>query len=290
MKKSVRISAVVICCAFALLLQGCTREKAEAIKVAAQTLRAEAVAALDQLRSILRGNTAMPPQDNDKLAEDLRQEEAFSIEMLENLLTEGEIGAEEAAATDAVLQRIEIHYVAFAEMFDELERGHFFASDAVRAAERHAVNLTVQMITLARMIEEKKIPVKLNAKRILLVEQIQRHNTIPDENLKRQHLKAATQQLLALAAEERQLREEAIMKCLKAAEAGRLLTRLIREYRTLSAEEILRLTQQSLGVAAQLSGQNPDVVGALERFKAVETRIKEDPYWSQLLEKRFQFD
>jgi len=271
----------------ALFLQGCTKDKAEAIKVAAESLRAEATAALNQIRALLKANTAMPPRDNGELAEDLQQRD-FTYEMLQTLLSEDQMGEAQAVQIDAKLDGIEQQYATFARMFDSLPQGHFFARNAVERAERHAVNLTVQMINMAKLIEERKIPVQLNARRILLVEQVKQHNSITDGNLKQTHLRHAAQQITALAIEETQLREQAIGQCLKAAEAGRLVMNLIRDYKTLSVAEILAQTQQSLGFVAEISGQNLDVVSLLNRFQAVERTIKADPHWSKLLDEEIQ--
>jgi hypothetical protein len=271
----------------ALFLQGCTKDKAEAIKVAAENLRVDASAALSQIRGLLKANTAMPPRDDEELVADL-QERNFTYEMLQTLLSEDQIGEAQSVQIDQRVEAIEQQYETFARMFDSLPQGYFFAKKAVEPAERHAVNLTVQMINLAKLIEEKKIPVRLNAKRILLVEQVKQHNAITDEPLKRTHLKHAAQQITALAIEETQLREQAIARCLQAAEAGRLVMNLIRDYKTLSVAEILAQTQQSLGFVAEISGQNPDVVSLLNRFQAVESTIRTDPYWSRLLDEWIQ--
>ncbi len=276
-------------CLLAVFFQGCTKDKAEAIKVAAESFRSEASAAFEGLRGVLKAAIAMPPLEQGNLVDDLSSTN-FTVEMLQALLTEDQVGDAAAVNIDQKIDELVRYYHSFAEMFGSLPRGHFFAKDAVARAERHAVNLTVQLINLARLIQDGKIAVRLNGKRILLVEQIQRHNTITDASTRREHLKNAAQQILALAAEEAQLRKRVMAQCLKAAEAGRLLTDLIRHYQQLSLGDILTQTQQSLGFVAAISGQNPDVIALLDRFNAVHEGIKNDPYWQPLLDQKLELN
>ena len=283
MKTRFKTIVAITLCAFVVLLPGCTKEKAEAIKVAAKNFQAEASAALNQIRDILKQNIAMPPTDNDKLAGDLSQTN-FTYEMLQEVLSENQIGSTETVKIDQQIGGIEKYYTEFAQMFNSLPEGHLFGANAVERSEKYAVNLTVQMINLAKMIQDGRIPVRLNAKRILLLEQIQRDNAVSDVKLKQSLLKTDAQQVTALAAEEAQLREQAIAQCLKAAEMGQLVKKLIHEYKSLSVADVLALTQQALTFAADISNQNADVTALLKRYTAVQTQIQNDPYWSKLLD------
>jgi hypothetical protein len=279
--------AAIILCVATLLLPGCTKEKAEAIKVAAQNFQAEASAALEQIRQILKQNIAMPPRDNDALVKDLNQTN-FTYEMLQMLLSEDQIGGSESVQIDRKIGDIEKYYDAFSQMFGSLPEGHFFAADDVEQSQRHAVNLTVQMINMANLVEQGKIPVRLNARRILLVEQIKRDNAVADERLKQDLLKGDAQQVTAIATEEARWRNQAMAQCLKAAETGKLLAQLIRDYKTLSVGDVLAMTHDSLGFVAEISDQNADVVELLKRYNTVEETIKADPYWQKLLDDQLQ--
>ena len=99
MTNRVKTSIAAGLCVVALLLQSCTKEKAEAVKVAAQNFRAEAAAALGQIRDILKQDIALPPTGNDKLAGDLAQTN-FTYEMLQMLLQENQIGVPGIAQID----------------------------------------------------------------------------------------------------------------------------------------------------------------------------------------------
>ena len=48
----------------ACVLNGCTKEKAEAIKVTAEQFRIEAMAAINQLKNIVKQSIEMPAQKN----------------------------------------------------------------------------------------------------------------------------------------------------------------------------------------------------------------------------------
>ena len=45
-------------------------------------------------------------------------------------------------------------YYQFEKMFTSLDKGSYFAKDAVAEAEKHAVNLTLQLINYAKVFEK----------------------------------------------------------------------------------------------------------------------------------------
>lgn len=279
-----RLTSIAILLILVVPLQGCTKEKAEAVKVAAAQFRSEAVTALDQVRDILKKTVEMPPQDIEKMVVELQTDD-FTSETLSFLLGEENIGEAQTAAYDAYIEAIQQRYIEFEQMFESLTKGHFFAGDAVRKAEKHAVNLTVSLIRLAQMLHDGKILVKLNTKRILLTEQIRRDNAITDDRLRQTHLKSDAQQIVSLREEERRIREEAIIQCLRAAQAGQTSMVLIKDFNSLNVRDILSLTEKTLGYLGGISGKTAEMSVLVDKFKTTEASIANDSYWSTLLDK-----
>ena len=266
-----------------LTLCGCTAEKAQAVKTAAGNFQIAAAAALSQINTILKQNEEMPPLDVDKIAADLETSK-FDAAMLEELLSEGQVGASEAKDAGKAIADIQAGYDHFAAMFEALPNGSYFASGDVDKAKKYAVNLTLQMVNLAGMLEQGKIQVRLNARRVLLVEQITQGNTISDVKVRRQYLQDAAKQILTLRDDEAKARDEAAAQCLKAAEAGNAVIKSIKDFDHLSVTDILSIGQTSLGFAAQISGQNAGVVSALTKYNGIATAIQSDPYWKPFLD------
>lgn len=78
----------------------------------------------------------------------------------------------------------------------------------------------------------------------------------------------------------------AIIQCLKAAETGRQVAQMIRDYKSLTVGEVLTLSQQSLGFISEISDQSAYIDPLLKKYQAIETTIKSDPYWKNLLDEK----
>ena len=266
-------------------LSGCTPEKAQALKNAATSFQTEAAAALSDVDTILKAGIEMPPQDVNSIVADLETFKSdFSSDALQQLLSEGQLGEKESKEADKAIADIQAAYNRFAIMFDSLPKGSFFAIGEVDKAKKYAVNLTVQMVNLANMLEQNKILVKFNSRRILLVEQIKQHSATADAKQKHQNLLNDAQQIMTLRDDEAKARDQAIAQCLKAAQAGHTITQLINDYGKLSLSEILTIAQDSLSSAAQISNQNASLVSFLGKYNNVVTTLQSDSNFSPLLD------
>ena len=264
-------------------LTGCTPEKGQAVKNAAATFQNEASSALSQVDAVLKQAVAEPPKDITKMASDL-DTSSFTAETLQFLLSEGQSGEKAAKDADKAIAEIQAGYDKFSAMFDALPKGSYFAANEVEKAQKYAANLTIQMVNLANKLESNEIQVKFNARRILLVEQITQHNTIKDAELKDQDLQQDAQQILALGDDEAKARDTAAAQCLKAAEAGRTVLQLIKDFKTLSVGDMLSIGKDALGFAAQITNQNAGVLSALHKYNNIALDIQNDPYWSPMLD------
>lgn len=273
----------------AIILSGCTEEKAEAVKVSAERFRDEAITAIIQINDILKQAIEMPDRGQDKTLKDLQDIKGeFTTDELAFLLSERNIGARQKSSYDEQLQSLILQYSSFAAMFENLPQGRLFAAEAVERAQKHAVNLTLQLINFATLLNQNKIPVKANVKRVLLTEQIKQNLAAKDPELRAQLLKNSAKLIDDLGEEETKTREAAIKQCLKAAEAGKLVTSLIRDYKSLNVRDIMGLTKESLGFLAHITDQNADITSLLNRYQTLETTIRNDSYFKKFLDVKLQ--
>jgi len=268
------------------LLSSCTKDKAEAVKTGAARLRDTAQGALQRVREILVQNISMP-FDDDHMVEQLAAElatERIDTKILTHVLGRRPASPALVAKIDGQLATMQGHYVQFAKMFERLPQGSFLAKDAVKRAEKHAANLTVQMINLAQQIEGGTIEVRNNPKRILLEEEITALQSLPESDSKTEALKRVARRVIELRKEEDELKQNAIRQCLAAAEAGSVVTDLIRNYKNLNVDQMLAVINQSLGFVAEITNGNAQVGRWLEQYQEIEKSFRSDPYWSKLLD------
>ena len=267
-----------------LFTAGCNKEKAEAIKVAAETFRVEALAAIEKVNHLLTQSVTLLVDEEDaikRIARDLEKEEKFEARELTFVLGEGDISK---AAIGKVKQEFEMigqGYYQFEEMFRSLPKGAFLAMDSVKRAEKFAIRLTVQLIQFAEHL--KRNPVQYTERRILILGRIGEAKKIQDPSARAGRWMAIAKEIVDLRKDEQRANQEAIVQCLKAAETGKLIAQLIRDYSSLSAEDLLVAVRNTLSFVAGISGGHQEVVGLLERYKAIETTIREDPYWKEML-------
>lgn len=271
---------------------GCTKEKAEGVKNAAEQFRVEARSALNMTRDLVRQSVLMPVQSKDDEVKQIihdfnaipnrsaEQVQAFAEEVLntgsENEAVDARISSE--------FKSLEEDYDLFASMFRSLTRGHFFAKDAVAKSERHAVRLTLRFIKMAGTLQ--KFPVQFTARRTNLIVKLANAQKITDPTARNQELLLSAQEMLQLRSDEKTAKEMAITQCYKAAEAGKLVTELIHNYGKLTIGDILNLTRDSLGmINAATGGTNPDIQGLQTRFEAfVNNKIQQDQLWRDVLQ------
>ena len=264
---------------------GCTKEKAEAIKIAAENFRMEAVSAIKKVNSLFIQSVSLPSESADaetkRIATDLEKEEVIDAKKIGFLLQEKSTGQRSADKINQEFEGIELRYYQFEGMFRSLPQGSYFAQDAVKKAEKHAIQLTLELMNFGGKL--KDYPVQFTGRRVSIQERVQEAKQIKDLDARRGLLMLAAGDLLKLRNEEEAAKQEAITQCLKAAESGRLLTHLIRNYDTMNVEDMLNSVRNTLGLITEISGGQKDLVSLLETYKAAESQIRKDPYWKEVL-------
>ena len=119
-----------------MILPGCNKEKAEAIKVAAMQFRIEAIDALNKVRYLFEQSVSLPPenqyQQTNRIAIDLDQAENIGSAELSFLITENEVNESSLQQISNEFKTLESQYYQFESMFQSLPEGSFFAKNAVK--------------------------------------------------------------------------------------------------------------------------------------------------------------
>jgi len=268
------------------LASGCNREKAEAVKIAAEKFRIEAVTAIEKINYLFTQSVSLPPEDFDarikKIASDIEGETSLDSEKLSFLIEETDIGKKSLTKIDEELSKIANDYYQFENMFRSLPEGSFFASDAVRKAEKHSINLTLQLINFANFL--KNYPVQFTGQRTLILERIAEAKKMDDPGARGEYMTLISKDILQLRDDEKKAQSDAVSQCLRAAEAGKLISELIRNYDSMSVNDILVTVRNSLAFISEISGDNEKLFSVLENFNAIEASIRKDPYWNAVLE------
>ncbi len=279
----------VLFIAFTLIFlsAGCNEKKAEAIKLAAEKFRIESITAIENIKNLFRKSISMPFEENDveieRIANNLNDEKIGPQE-LAFLISERDIGRNTQIMVNTEFEEIEKTYYQFESMFRSLQRGSFFAKDAVRKSEKHAISLTVQMINFANFL--KNYPVQFTGRRTLIIENIANAKLVENNSLKMEYLRIVAKDIIQLRNDENQAKHEAILQCLKAAEAGKLVADLIRNYQSLNVGDLLASTKNALNFIANISEGSLNLDSLLEKYETVVTTIKNDPYWKMILDEK----
>jgi hypothetical protein len=269
-----------------LLTFSCTKEKAEAIKVAAERFRMEAVLAIQKINALFLQSVSIPVESNEaeikKIATELDMEQAFDANKLSTLIHEKDFSKSPQGKINQEFESIAKRYYQFEAMFRSLPQGSLLAKDAGKRAERHAINLTIDLIHYAEFL--KDYPVQFTGRRTLIVEKISEVKQIQNPEGRKGFLTMVAGDILQLRNDEESAKREAIVQCLKAAESGKLISDLIRNYSSMSIDDILASLRGTLGFFTEITGGDQGLVSLLNRYKSIESTIREDPYWSEMLE------
>ena len=285
MLTTTRMKAVLLVVMLSLLMPtvGCTKEKADAIKNAAEQFRLESKTALTQLSNLAKQHAELPAMTNEE--EVTRLAETFASVPPERVTdfvngrieVKREFDALSASANDD-LRNMQDVYDLFANMYRSLSKGHFFAGSAVKQSKIYAIKLTMQMVHFAGDIRDH--PYQFHARHVLLVEKYRNAQKMTDPQQKKAAVILASQELVQLRDQENKANQDAIAQCLKAAESGKVIIDLIDRYGTLSVADVLDLTRNALAIVSDISGGNPQLTSMIDRYdNFVKTKIATDPLW-----------
>lgn len=290
MKKITKATSFLLIMTFLLAQAGCTKEKAETLKGAAEQFNVEAQSALTVTADLLKESVAMPAQSGEEelkkmvksLSKNGRNDAALQT-FVELNLGKGNEADAAMGAIDNEFKSMAADYDLFASIFRSLPRGHWFSKDAVAKAERHSIRLTARFIKMADGLQ--KNPVQFSSRRTDLVVKLKEAQAIADPLEQNQAYMLAAQQILGLRAAERKANDNAIMQCLRAAETGKAVAELIDNFGKFTVADMLNVVKDGLdNLNAVTGGTNPDVKNLVTQYDAfVKNKIKTDDVWKDVL-------
>lgn len=286
-----RVLLAAIVLSISWLLGGCTPDKAKAINIAAIQFRAEALAAIDAVAEMHAQELAPPVRSS---AEATAQ---FVKDVEEWDTSSGQIGYEEAVwllspfditiapANQDTWRRflgdLRIQYQEFAAIFQDLERGSFLATDAVKRSERHAESLVAQMAAFAAILD--KYPPQLLQHRSAYIVDLRRAQRAAPSADKDRRIAELRERLVQLQSAERELQRATVAQCLKAATLGYKLRQLISDYESLSIDDVNFFVGKALAAAGEVTGR--DYGGLQAKADTLLQDIKTDAVWRTVVEK-----
>jgi hypothetical protein len=262
--------------------------------VAAQAFASSGREAVETVHALLLAETSLATESNESAVADVAQsiEKEFgagvtlNAEMIDELLKGMTLTNPAAAEVTEQFALLDQSYVVFASMFQSLQRGYLFSKDSVKKSEKHAINLTVQLINIAQSLN--KHPVKFQRRRALVQYRLQQARQINEEAARKAAIRLLAAEIVTLRQDEKKANEDAIQKCLRAAESGQRVSEQIRDYDQASLGDILAVTGDLLGFVNSISGNAQVTQDLLRRFSTVKETIKNDAYWGPLLDEKIK--
>lgn len=270
-----------------IVLSSCTKEKAEALQLAAEQFRVDAISAIDQVNYLFIQDISIAKPTDEEQIETLvkilmKKDKSYLTDARLNWLAKrGEPAKDANAATNAQFDTLKAQYYQFENMFSSLVEGSYFAKDAVNQAEKHALNLTLQLINFAKLLQTGNFT--FTSSRSALLTKMHLAIDEPNEALQQELFKNLSADFIQLLKDEKATKENAIRQCYKAAESGNITIELIRKYDDLSVSDIMNTIKGSLKFAGEITNGNQSIAALTTKFDGVEKMLKENTDYESLL-------
>lgn len=271
------------------LLTGCSKEKATALKTAAEQANAYAVSALASTRSLMSQSAAQPGQSREekvreaaKLLEEYQDE--FTPKALATATADLVVNAGVPDQLDGFYEPLRHKSQLFSAMFRSLPEGNYFAAKAVKRAEAHAIQLAAEYMHFAQSLRTAGAAIHFTGRRAAIVSDLNRARKLTDADARHALIERAAADFYALRDDEQKARDTAITQCLQAAEAFKACAELIRDFDKISVSDALHITRDLLATATDISGNRADLTQLLDRYQSTENTLRNDAYWKPLLE------
>lgn len=276
------LAAVVV---LAALAAGCTPEKAKALRTAAVQFKVEALAAIDGLEAMQQAEIAPAPRSTTEATEEFVKN-LLQLDLARHPLTDDivdlavdpyrvRLDVPTQAGWRTFLDDLRRQYAAFADIFDDVERGSYLAAGGVKRAAKHAETLTAQLARFASTVDRH--PPVLLQRRGAVRDKIARalKDTRADDAEKRRRLAELKEEWESVRAAEAELARVTIERCLKAATLGRGVRNLIETYDRLSIDDLNTAVGSLLETAGTFTGADYGTLRA--KAASVAGAIKSDP-------------
>ncbi|MEH1899927.1 MAG: hypothetical protein V7L04_00505 [Nostoc sp.] len=273
----------IVACTISFSISGCTPQKRALLRVTAENFRDRAADAITSVKQIYQLNN-LPIDDNllvDQLLTDTSIQ--FGVPGEVNRIITGENQQNtQSSDVDQTLDALKAEYDTAVDVFNNLETIDYESKRIVAQTAQPARCLTVKMLLLAKIIQERP-PRPRDWERVIisfklkhLAEQYRNLNisSQPEaEEIRRQVIEQINDWRKVNFSEQQSL-NESISKLLVAADTGRKLSALIDDYPNLNFEVIAARVTQIVGVATSFTGN--DYSSALTKINTLEKEVNKD--------------
>lgn len=280
--------AMLLVASTLLPASGCSEAKAKAIALAAEEFGRSAEDALNSIDVLLVRSVAMPMEAEaekvEKAANDLAglSDSDVNSKALDALMTEDEIGSTARSTLSSEFTTMRDRYAEIRTVFRSLPMGSRIAAKSVASSEKLLMRLTADIYKVGANLAKQ--PVQFSGERSRLILQIQNDKKLTDKSARESRLRSDAHELFALRKDELAARTEAVRRCYRAAEAGRALADMVRNYGTVDAQTILDMTKESIKLSSDLGFRSEGLSSLSKRIDGAEAAVRADPYWKAVLE------
>lgn len=267
-----------------LCLSGCTEEKAKALQLAAESFKNEADIACAMGANSINASVAMPARTRDEISKSLVVAKNFGANELETIYSDSRIVDVSLKPAQETLSKACEAHRKLAAIYTDLPRGYLLASDDVKRAQKHVVNVTARFAKLAQVLASMPTIGRDNMARIKIIEARAKVMKISDEKVRLPLLDSIADDILSNQANESQNRAQVIAQFAKAVALGEKLARASVEYDKLSVSDLLESLREFSSLYGNITGRTAVTQSALERINQIEAQIKNDPTLSPLLD------
>jgi hypothetical protein len=269
-----------------LIISGCSKEEAKALKDTAKLFGDESIAAINATETMILREVQEPTQTEEEekalflravLRQQLSDQDlANNLDRLMNPPQSSKIAVGNLGAYMASLRE---QYGTLVAIYDDLERGHLLANEALKKSKAPLEKLTVQMAYLAVCVDQ--YPANLiKDKSKVLTEIIRLRRTYfktSDPAVKKDIESKMVEQFLQwkqIEKNQQELTQNVLQHSIKAAMLGRELREKIDRYGDITLEGLNSLLINVLDIVSTVSGQ--DYSGLKKQANQVWEIIKND--------------
>lgn len=269
-----------------LMISGCSKEEAKALKDTAKLFGDESIAAINATETMILKEVQEPTQTEEEekalfLRFVLRQQisDADLAFNLKRLMNPPQPSATAVGKLKAYMASLREQYGTLVAIYDDLERGHLLANEAIQKSKPPLEKLTVQMAYLAVCVD--KYPANLLKDQSKVLAEIiglrRAYFETADPAVKKEIETKIVEQFFQwqkIEKNEQELTQNVLNHATKAAMLGRELRERIDRYGDITLESLNSLLINVLDIVSNVSGQ--DYSGLKKQANQVWEAIKND--------------
>jgi hypothetical protein len=236
------------------------KEKAEAIKTAAQLFGTDSKQALESLRTLLQSSLAFTPDDDPQAVTSKLKTAFVATDAKVTDLVSGYMKHDPQERTPPInpdLTKLEELYATYSSAFNALPQGAWFARGTVRNAESLTLRLTKQMSSLADVLLTVPTFGEPINQESAISAAIMKARIETDEKKRTESIDSQVNSLVALRVQFQSDRDNVVKQLLVAAEAGSANYKLMVDFEKIKLLDILSQVQSLFGSIAQSSLPGP---------------------------------